>query len=402
MNLSFVQTYDDTEIIKVIGDIDLENTNSIIDFTVTQRSLGEYYQAQMTITIDFPYYDEILSNPSIYGFEYTTNYVNLVFQLRGGDAVKKKNGVLEINLVSSSYRLNHSINYPFSAYNGQLGTLLSYLNPDILFTPLSTSVSITNVIIETGGKIDYEIMDEAIKYLSFFTWRVNGIVLSGGKYKTQILYGDFGKEIDNYFSSTGNLACKGLYTYQNNTDVVSDLDIIQIESPERFYDFNFTNRLFVFADTGQGASLNSLIALDPTNVVTKDGYDLFPSIKNGITFYYIQNPFVIPSPIFEQIKIYSSSSNSIDENGNTIIDVQAISQWAYQQGINYLKTQIQSQYNKIKEIGFKRFILPGNSVNINYKEVINKLNGSTVITTDIQETVILNNLENFNVLKIQN
>jgi hypothetical protein len=401
MNLSLVLVYNDTEIIKTVSDIDLENTKSVLDFSITQRSLGEYYQATLKINVDFPYYEELLANPVLYGIKYTTDYVNLVFQFKGGDAIKTNKGVLEANLVSSSYRLNHTVNYPFSAYNGQLGTLLSYLNPDILFTPLTVATATTNVIIETGGKNDYEIMDEAIKYPSFFSWRDNGIVLSGGKYKTQILYGDFGKEIDNYYVSSSDPACKGLYTFQNNTDVINDLDVIQIDKIETHYDFNFTNRLFVYVDTGQGASLNSLIPVEPSNVSIKNGYDLFPVIKNGLTMYYIHNPFVLPNPVFEQIKTYSSSGNSIDENGNTIIDVTAVSNWAYQQGINYYRTQIQEQYDTIKEIGFKRFILPGNSINIDYKEVINRVNGSPIITNDIQATMILNNLNSFNTLKIQ-
>lgn len=382
-NLSVINPYNSTSIIEVLGDVDYLSTKSISSFIISNRKLGDIMNAKIVFNADFPFFNDILNNLVQFGIKYQTDYVNLAFIAQ--DARIKTHGEVEVDLVSSAWKMNKMFSYRFKSYQGSLSTFLNYLGKgEIVFTPIGNDEDIK---INTGNFSDYELMNEAIKYPDKFNWRENGLITSGGATKTQILYGDFSK-IDEYYATSSDPACLGLSTTTQSVDVQENLDTIQIDKITKHFGFNYVNRLYVFAGTGgQEASLNSIIPLTPSNV---DVNRQFPLILGDDNFYYIQNPLVPQAPILEGSRIYSDTANSEDNTGTQNFNPQALARWAYQQGINYLRNSSLNSYYSIAETNIKRFILAGNSLKLDYKDSY----------FDLAETRILDNLSEFNPFEI--
>jgi hypothetical protein len=400
LKLSLINPYDPSLNHRVLGDINFD-TNSTIDLTLSQLALNQPYKLDITFNSDFPYYNDIVSNPKFNSLKIQTDYVNLGFIMADG---KRRVGLQNsYTLFSSSQKLARLISYPDQAYTGSLSGFLANLSQDFVYTSISTEPN--TFTIETAFKNDLELLTEAVTRVDFFAWRENGLIdVGGGVLKPQILYGNFGADINTYYNASPatRKECQPLEAYKTTSvDDSFNANVLQIDDIVENFAFNYYNRLFIFSDTGQGMALNSRLNVIPNTVDSVLGvtvnpqFPLFPIVKNGVTYYYLQVPGVSTEPIQEKALIYSSSSNTENSGGSLLVTPASSAQRAYQDGINYARSQITNNYYSITEGSLKRICLPGNTANIRYKEDVEG-------GIDLQTDFLLNPIKDLDLTNIQN
>ncbi len=403
LKLTFCNIYDNTLGIKFLADIDYENGSSISEFTITKRAKNEAMQARFVFTPEFPYFQEILEKPYLYGIRVQHDKFDSCFSFKNGDGRLTSDGEASFSMISTCQTLRDKRSLTFFSYTDQtLASLLALLDTDrFVFTPTSTDSANRNVpLLQTGEKNDYEIMTEIIGDRQNMDWRDNGIISSGGRNKTQILYGDFSNEMDGYATISGDPKSDPAFSLQSNSDLLDNKDTVQISKVTTHFDFNFANRLYVFGDTGSGASNNSLVKLDPQFITQNPRYPLvFDNVKKE---YYILNTVAPQQPVFEETKRFQTSVNSEDATGVIVVDIPSMTRWLYQKGINYLSTQIVPSYNSIREEGIKELLMPGNNLKIDYKNVFKLENGNKITLQEFKDNVQLDDLEEVNIFELKN
>lgn len=401
-SLYFINCYEGNPI-KDISYIDLEK-GGIASIEIKERQLNNPYQMVMVLNPDFPFYDEILTDSlqGIYGFRYQTNEQNLAFVIR--DKILLQNGQLELKLRSSMDILTESTSYP-DVVNGTLSvnTILSNLDSRFTYTLISAN---RNITLKSGIKNDLEILQAICEYADEWSFRENKLIDQGsGNWKTQILIGNFGTDLEAYYNAdmTGRVECTPLYISRNyEIDNPKSTDIAQLDSIKKHYPSNFVNRLYVFGDNNQGISLNSRTELDPRYVTTRSDFPLLPTVKNGRTYWFVQNTRLPTYPIREKMVTYSSSNNEEDSSGNNLINETVSAQTLYQYGISYYKSISYTPYISFSEGTIKKLTLPGNVVNINWTQTYVLPDGTRKLVFNEQGKRLMNNLENINLSIIKN
>jgi hypothetical protein len=400
LKLSLINPYDATLNHRVLGDINFD-TNAITELKLSQLALNQPYRLDISFNQDFPYYKEIVGNPKFNSFKIQTDYVNLGFIMADG---KRQLGLQNsYTLFSSSQKLARRMSFKDQTYTGNLTGFLANLSQDFVYTAISPEPN--NFTIETAVKSDLELLTEAVTRVDFFAWRENGLIdVGGGVLKPQILYGNFGRDIDAYYEASPSTRRESqpLESYKTTkADDNSNANILQIDSIVEHFGFDYYNRLFIFVDTGQGMALNARIPVvpdfvDPANgVVVNPQFPLLSDVQNGTTYYYLQVPGVSPEPIQERALIYSNSSNTESVGGIVSLSPKQSAQMAYQDGINYARNQIANNYYSVTEGSLKRVCLPGNTAHISYKE---DLEGGI----NLQTSFLLNPLKDLDLTDIKN
>lgn len=373
LKLSVINHYDSTFNTRVIGDVNFDS-NSITELKLSQLSLNQPYRLDIGFNKDFPYYQEVTNNPIFNSLKIQTDYVNLGFIMADGSRTLGLQN--SYSLFSSSQKLARSISYPDQTYTGTLSGFLANLNQDFVYTGISAEPN--EFTIETAGKNDLELLTEAITRSDFFAWRDNGLVdMGGGVLKPQILYGNFGQDINAYYeaSPTTRKESQPLEAYKTTrVDDSVNPNVVQIDEIKENFSFNYYNRLFIYVDTGQGMAVNSRVPVVPNTVNSKYGvvvnpqFPLLPVVKRGVTYYYLQVPGVSTEPILEKSLIYTASSNTENNLVGLVVTPAQAAKRAYQDGINYARSQIIKNYFSLNNLKFKRVCLPGNQLNCSYKE----------------------------------
>jgi hypothetical protein len=390
LKLSAIDPYDTQFNHRVIGDINFD-TKSIIELKLSQLALNQPYRLDISFNSNFPYAQEFRNDPVNHGLKIQTDYVNLGFVVADG---KRQLGLqTTYTLFSSSQKLARSVSYPDQTFIGTLSDFLSNLSQDFIYTAISPEPN--TFLIETAGKNDLELLTEAVSRVDFFAWRENGLVdIGGGVLKPEILYGNFGRDINTYYNlnPAGETECKPLEAFKTTgLDDSYNPNIVQIDNIEENFSVNYYNRLFIFVDTGQGLAVNSRLPVVPSTVEPNFGvevnpqFPLLPVVKQGKVYYYLQVPNVPAFPIHERYLSYSSSANTEDGSGVIQTTPAQSTRRAYQDGINYARSQISANYFSIKRGDLKRICLPGNLINVAYTE--NAENGIVVNSDYVLSTI---------------
>lgn len=400
LKLSLINPYDQTLNHRVLGDINFD-TRTVTELKLSQLSLNQPYKLDISFNQNFPYYKEIVANPKFNSFKIQTDYVNLGFIMADG---KRRLGLQNsYTLFSSSQKLARRMSYKDQTYTGSLSGFLANLSQEFVYTAISAEPN--NFTIETAVKSDLELLTESVTRLDFFAWRENGLIdVGGGVLKPQILYGNFGRDINAYYETSPSTRRESqpLESYKTTkADDNSNSNILQIDDIVENFGFDYYNRLYTFVDTGQGMALNARINVVPDNIDFANGvvvnlqFPLLPAVQSGRTYYYLQVPGVSPEPIQERGLVYSSSSNTEGLGGVLAVTPRQSAQRAYQDAINYARNQIANSYYSITEGALKRICLPGNTAYISYKE---DLEGGI----NLQTSFLLNPLKDLDLTDIKN
>jgi len=401
-SLYFINCYEGSPI-KDISYIDLEKGH-VANMEIKERQLNSPYQMEMTLNVDFPFYDEILADSlqGIYGFRYRTNEQHLAFVIR--DKTLLQNGQIQLKLRSSMDILTESTSYP-DIVNGTLSvnTILTNLDTRFNYTLISAN---RNITLKSGIKNDLEVLQAICDYADEWSFRENKLIdLGNGNWKTEILIGNFGADLEAYYNAdtTNRVECTPLYITRNyEIDNPKDSSQLVIDKLTKHYPSNFVNRLFVFGDNNQGISPNSRTNLDPRYITQRSDFPLLSVTKQGQTYWCIQNTKLPVYPIREKMIAHSSSNNEQDNAGVQLINQTVSVQTLYQYGISYYQAISYSSYISFSEGTIKKLTLPGNIVNLNWTQTYILPSGERKLFINEQGKKILNNLENINLNIIKN
>jgi hypothetical protein len=340
-------------------------------------NLDSYHTLDLTVTPNSQAWDLFQDPLKIYGVAVQTGYINMPF-VKIDSQMSSNDGNLDLKLVSMSYFLKYSKSFPNQIFTGNLQALLNNLNPNYIFTLINTDKPLINFP-TTREFMDYELLEKATEN---YQWRDNGMVTSGGVTRPQILFGDI-DQISSYYdaSPSTRLECKPIIINDLN-EVNDDIDYADAEIRKNESGDYFTH-LDVYSSVSGIDGINSQININPSNVITEDGFPLEEVIKNGVTYFLVRNLYALPYPRKEGTLKVDSTSNTEDGSGNQLINTSFTPQQIYNSGVSYLKTKRQrfNYSNSIKAI--KRVMLPGNElwVNINKKIEIDGVS-KTIIQLD--------------------
>lgn len=401
-SLYFINCYEGNPI-KDISYVDLDK-GGVVSPEIKNRELNNPYQMEIVLNPDFPFYNEIINDSlqGLYGFRYQTDEQHLAFVIR--DKMILQNGQIQLKLKSTIDILTESTSYPDIVNNSlSVNTILSNLDSRFNYTLISTN---RNITLKSGIKNDLEILQAICDYADEWSFRENKLIdLGNGNWKTEILIGNFGQDIETYYNTnpTSRVECTPLYITRNyEIDNPKDASQLKIDKLTKQYPSNFVNRLFVFGDNNQGISPNSRTNLNPSYITQRSDFPLLSVIKQGQTYWYIQNSKLPVYPIREKWITYSSSNNEQDNAGNQLISQIVSAQTLYQYGISYYQSISYSTYISFSEGTIKKLTLPGNLVNLNWTQTYVLANGERKLILNEQGKKILNNLENINLSIIKN
>ena len=384
--LYFINCYNEGNI-SDISAIDLSQ-KKMISFSTSEFEIGTsstdgIYQAVATITLDFPYYDDILENDkNTLGFRYEDGINNIAFVIR--DKKLRADGVLELKLKSTIDILTEQLNYiDIVAGEVPASSIVEKLNPYFIYDFISDPNK--KIVISSEIKNDYEILKSIVEYAENWSFRENKLISVGvGLWKTQILIGDFVADLEAYynFDKVNRAECKiaTLETFRK-FDNWKDKDQIQLDDVEINYPSAHPDLIYVFGDTSQGISANSRIELTPNNITQRSQFPLTKVIKNDKEYWAIINTFSKSIfPFREKYLIYKTTTNEENSNGIQLINEGVSSQKLYQYGCSYIQSLNYLPYMKVKNGLLKTFVLPGNLISRRVK--------ITVATKTITKTII--------------
>lgn len=390
--LDIVNVYDNSVNYRPIRSLSFEN-HDMLDVNIT-FTINEPQQMQILINPSVPFWKDFVENPT-YGIRYRTDTLDFIFIKKKADILTY--GETEINLFSSSYKLmTIQRDLRDLLYKGDLSTFLAKFPSEFTFTNISSS---KNVIIETGVLDNLKLLTESVSYPEKFGWRDNGIIDSGGGvYKTQILYGNFGEDITNYYNSSSDVTAKPVNTYSYTSAPNDDLDLAPIKSVERRQTGEVYTHVYPTGDTGGGANQSTSIRLtNPTASYIDPQYPLVPlyNSERGQNDYYVLNPNVHwPVPRVVDYA-YTYSANKFDSTGNAELTQDQREELLYRATVSYIQALEVTSYNEV-DVELKKAVLAGNQININYKFT----NQDGVVIHDINETQIIKSYQfSLNVLQ---
>lgn len=403
--LYLIDCYDASIQFKDLHAISLENSG--ITSLELKCLLNEPYQLTAQINANFRYWETLKNNKNI-GLRLETDFVNLAFIQ--DDRKQTLFGNQSFTFISSSHKLYESPTFNNNiSYNGSLQTLLNGIDSNFVFTNISASADIDGL--QTGHLNNLELVNSAINQIKAFSWRDNGIVDSGGGvFKTEILYGDFGNDIDTWYNAnptTRQNAASIEYLQTAFDNYLNENSAIPSYVNENDRG-DYITYLKAVGDTGQGSAENAtFVPNDPGATYIDPEYPLVPIVNpiKGTTEYYILNTSAPTYPVKYRTEIFTLSGNSEDSSGTQDINPTIAARRTYQLGVAFLK-----RTNRSTTISFnvtnKRIILPGNTAKITYKELIPYIGQrypgvDQLVTYDVNEERTLNNLT-FNLNMIQN
>lgn len=378
--------------------------------TLSAIEPSNYTQAELTLNIDDVCFLDMKITPESfawkllqdpnkkYGVKYKTDYLELAF-MQGNDrpSVNANTGEISIRFVSMSYLLKGKKSYPEQIWNGSLSGLLSNLSNEFVFTLIGSDKTLTNFSTNRNFS-DFDVLQEASKN---FQWRDNGIVVSGGVAKPQILFGNINEIADYYEASptsrkeaTPLLITNHMLVERNDLDVINtDLDIYPAGGG--------VSQLDCYGSMSGTDGANSAINLRPEDVTTVDGFPLVPVIKGGKTYYYIRNAIIPDQPVFEESLKVDNTNNSEDSNGNQLVNQFLTPQDIYQQGVDYLRSKNSKSVYSFKNVNARRAYLPGTHAKVNVQKVI-EIDKNRFEIVNLNTTIILKSSVSFDLKTVLN
>jgi hypothetical protein len=362
LKISVINPYHTTDFNQVIGDVDL---NGFTKLNLSNLALNQPYQLEVEINQNFPYFKEFITNPKNHSLKIQTDYVDLGFI--NIDGKQHLNSKLVFTMYSQSQKLANTVSYPSQVYSGSLNNFISGLNPEFIFTNFSEDI---NINIDTTDKNDLELLTEAVELANSYSWRDEGMIFNGVGWQPVIIYGNFEDSYE-YYLNTNKKTFEPLViqktTYLEDND---NPNSSQFENITRHFDFNYFNRIFVYANTGATNNQNTVISVSPSMVRLNPNFPLISTTKKGKELWYIQVRNVPALPIQEKSVSYSFSANSQDEGGTQTATVEQSAQYAYQQAINYIRNQVKDDYFSLQDKTPRRVVLPGTTARVIYNEQI--------------------------------
>lgn len=398
--------------IKDIGIINLKN-GTVFSIEISERRLGTastdaIYQMELKVSSDFPYLDKLAGDFSagIYGVRYQTENQNLAFIIR--DKIKESDGSWTLKLRSSLDMLTEKYSYLGEIKEKTINGILNKLDSRFEYILISPD---RNINLTFEPKNDYEILKAIVNQAENWGFRENKLIKVGTEkrddfWKTQILIGDFARDIENYYKASPETRseCKPLEisSFRKISNLL-DLDQTFPNLSKQHFSSLFPNRLIVIGKSNIGTSANSNIYLEPDLIKQKPDFPLTAIEINGKQIWAIQNIYD-QNPLPERVKVvtYQNSSNDLDAFGNAVSDNTVSNQQLYQFGCTHLQSFNYKSYFSTSSTDSKQLLLPGNIANTKIKTISYTKDSGTEIIFDIDEKKLINSIGTINLTLVKN
>ena len=379
IKMTLIEAYNPITQFQNLAFLDLLN-GDVVEWDYSLK-LGELHQLVIKISPQFSRYEDIKTSVNI-GIRLQTDTLDLAFVYF--DRTELEFGVIELTLLSASYKLEHlPLVYKNDFYSGSLQTLLDTFD-GYEFISIASDVNI--VIPSTGGLTNLEVVKEAIAYPFFYSWLEIGIKETAGVFKTQILYGDF-RNVESFYNANPATytQLKPVTVRQLNlvdNDDVNSAVLISYAIQENTLKFN---HVYAYNDTSGGSSPNTIIELQPNASYVDPQYPVVTI--QGVN--YIQIPEVPNYPI--KIKVYPviEPANTEDSNGATQATPALGAEVVYRKAVSYIQSFKASKYF-VFDIGLKKMTLPGVPQKVLFKNTTYRDDGTVLFQQNIDEIVIAN------------
>ena len=373
IKFTFIDAYNTTTQFQNLASFDMRK-GDIISWEYS-LNLGDFHQIIVRVSPQFARY-KTLREKKNFGIRLQTSTLDLVFLYK--DRVELEYGVVELKMVSSTYKLQESllVNYRIN-YSGSLATFLASYNTDFDFIAIGAD---QNIIINTGALTNYEAVTEAIRYPFFFDWLEIGVKLASGRFKTQILYGDF-RQIDTFYNANPSTypMLKGMKSRQNyDSDDLNVANILNYQINENNIDFNLV--LAYTSPDGQ-ANPNTAIDLSPTGSYVNPQYPVVT--YNGVNYVLVPEA----DQTTPKIKVYpvTESANTENSSGTQQVTPAITAEIAYKKTVAYIQAFKDTLSFKF-DLAFKKLTLPGISNNVVFKREVKDTDGTVLYTQNINQT----------------
>jgi len=345
------------------------------------------YQLNMEINLDFPFWKELKENRE-YGVRLKTKYLDLAFlQL---DRKQEVEGKQTFTFISSSYKLKTARPTQLATiYKGSLAQFLGNLSSDFYFDFISADQEIT---IDTGVSNNLELITEATQKAKGYNWVEAGIVDTGAGYKTRIVVGNFGQDLENYYNATLDKAFKPLDCFQSakldDFDNDSTANLSYLNENDSGDTFKYLKPVSN-SGSGGGASNSTLTLTNPSATYIQGQFPLvnLTNPTTGQPDYFIENPFYNRTTDTFEIFNSSGTSNSEIGDGINVIDGEAT---LYAEAVAYIKRK-----NLIRQITMnataKRVFLPMTLCYLRYNEKITLTDREVINTYNIDDKFVMDN-----------
>lgn len=391
LRLSLINPADISNPYGVVKPIPLP-TSGISELKFT-GDINSAYQLDLKINTNLDFAYRFLLEDRDHGLRIDTEDFSIAFiQERGSSYKRAGGGTTSFKFYSTLLDLKTSepIVQPTQTqdpvYSGSAQSFVSSIDPNFNF-----------LFISPDKDVNYQIpafdnFDLLLDFLGQNGWemRENGLVNIAGVEKPQILVGDV-RQIKNYYSSTNQNKYK---TYIANNyhslDNPFDPEALIIKNVEEFARGDVYTHCYAIIQGGVGSSQNARVEFtDPTASYISSEYPL--ETINGKQ--YVRNTKVNRQKNRYYQYSVSLATNIEDPDSTDFepIPDEKIQQIAYNKVISFLRAKTEEMYYKY-DISFKKFILPGNTIEIDYRETVDNFNEKTNVF-NLKDSFILRNVE---------
>jgi hypothetical protein len=369
--------------------------------------ISNAYELDIEIDTQIGNLYSLLRNTDKYGIRIEIDGIDLGFTKARDPQWDKPKGKVKLGYYSATWNIQTSVfRVQNTIHTGSLFELIRNIDPNYDYLLVGEDKNLIGYQVPQMN--NFELLKEIV-HNNGRSWRENGIVNLGTDsdpiWKPQILITNM-LNTDNFYQSTKDIKYKPLVV-SNHNGIASPFN--KETGIIRDFKLNYSGVVYthlqVFIENTGGMNVN--LAVDLQNLEASNVDPDFPiiGIPNSYanrTDYYIVNSKLLSkvgSPKYGEYKanlatsIQTEDLQIANELDFTEIDITAARKQAYDRAVTYMKS------NGAKEIftweySTPRFVLPGNVVNIRYKEVqpqLNKLKKEIVIY-DITETQVLRDL----------
>jgi hypothetical protein len=311
--------------------------------------------------------------------------INLAFY-KSKDSIKKTGqGNIQANLVSTSYLL--STNRPYIPVNGinfavlqdSFQNLVTQTDPN--FEYLFLGEDKTDLILQRGLLTNYQIINELCDQTQY-SWRDDGIIYKGGRWRPQILIGDFEKiESLGVINKYKTQYAININNYANKVDPNYNI----IVEPPIINKTESYSLCLPYGTSNSGLNSNTVFLPNQNFSWIDQKYPL--TVVDGNV--YILNSNYKPQReriLYQPISLAVNSQNGA-ELTNLLTDEQ-VYKYIYNKALSEFKRKISAQ-NFTFKIVFQNLFLAGNKIKIKYREY-SKQKGKTVTSLKIETTQTYN------------